>query len=311
MENNTVPQTLIESVRQFSDPDRCLNFMIELRWPNGVICPRCDALEPHFISTRKMWRCNGCKKQFRVKVGTIFEDSPLGLDKWLAAVWLISSAKNGISSYELHRAIKVTQKTAWFMLHRIRLAMQDENHGGKLGGEVEVDETFIGGKARNMHKDKRVAKITGRGPEGKAIVTAVLERGGKVRAKVVSTRRKPELQALVRENVEPGSNLYSDALKSYEGLEKDFTHQVIDHAEAYVDGQIHTNNCENFWSLLKRGIHGTYVSVEPYHLFRYLDEQVFRFSKRKATDADRFVQLCSNVAGRRRTWNKLTGKDDA
>jgi transposase-like protein len=266
-----------------------------------------------FLRTRRIWKCSVCRKQFSIKAGTVFEDSPIGLDKWLPAVWLIANDKNGISSWELHRAIGVTQKTAWFMLHRIRLAMQDGKHGGgKLGGEgdhVEVDETFIGGKARNMHKDVRARKITGRGPEGKAIVAAVLQRGGKVRAKVVSSRRKPELQQLVRDNVEAGSNLYSDALKSYEGLDE-YTHQVIDHAVAYVDGQIHTNGMENFWSLLKRGLKGTYVSVEPFHLFRYVDEQAFRYNNREdKNDFDRFKLALSMIVGKRLTYRALIGKE--
>jgi transposase-like protein len=189
--------------------------------------------------------------------------------------------------------------------------MQDNNTGGMLSGEVEVDETFIGGKARNMHADKRARKITGRGPVGKAIVAAVLERGGKVRAKVVNTRRKPDLHNLIRENVELGSKLYSDALKSYDGLTDDFTHQVIDHAIAYVDGQVHTNGAENFWSLLKRGIHGTYVSVEPYHLFRYVDEQAFRFYNRNdMNDADRFNALVCQIVGKRLTYAELTARED-
>ena len=236
------------------------------------------------------------------------EDSPLGLDKWLPAMWMIASDRNGISSYELHRALGVTQKTAWFMLHRIRLAMQDEQTGGKLGGEVEVDETFIGGKARNMHKDKRAQKITGTGGEGKAIVAAVLERGGRVRATVVENRRKQQMQALVREHVEVGSAVFTDALKSYEGLDE-FQHQVIDHAIAYVDGNVHTNNCENFWSLLKRGLKGTYVSVEPFHLFRYVDEQAFRFNNRlPMSDSDRFSYLVRKIVGKRLTYAELTGK---
>jgi transposase-like protein len=258
-----------------------------------------------------MWQCKTRhpKAQFSVKLGTIFEDSPLGLERWLPAMWMIASNRNGISSWELHRALGITQKTAWFMLHRIRLAMQDENTGGKLSGEVEVDETFNGGKARNMHADKRAEKITGTGGQGKAIVAAVLERGGKVRAKVVSNRRKPELQALVREHVEPKSALYSDALKSYEGLEGEYAHQVIDHAVAYVDGQIHTNNCENFWSLLKRGLKGTYISVEPFHLFRYVDEQAFRYNNRlPMADSERFSYLVRKAIGKRLTYDELTGK---
>src|SRR5258708_2012746 len=267
------PDTLRDAIIWFAEFEHCRQFMIELRWPDGnVKCPRCGLDKVFYITKERAWKCYGKHDhaKFSLKTGTIFEDSPIALEKWLPAVWLIVTCKNGISSYELHRGINVTQKTAWFMLHRIRLAMQSGTFN-KLGGNVEVDETFIGGKARDMHKAERARKITGRGPEGKAIVAAVLERGGKVRAKVVENRRKPELHALVRDNVEAGSNLYSDALKSYEGLDE-FQHQVIDHAEAYVNGQIHTNGMENFWALLKRGLKGTYVSVEPYHLFRYVDE---------------------------------------
>jgi transposase-like protein len=253
-----------------------------------------------------MWKCLECKKQYSVKIGTIFEDSPIGLDKWLCAMWMLANCKNGISSYEISRALEVTQKTAWFMMHRIRYAM---HHGtiNKMTGTVEADETFIGGKARNMHADKRSEKIHGRGPEGKAIVFGLLEREtGKVRTSVVGTRRKHDLQAATRSNVTVGSALYSDALKSYDGLESEYAHKVVDHAEQYVDGAVHTNRLENFWSLLKRSIKGTYVSVEPFHLFRYLDEQSFRYNERTATDRERFQQVLGSVAGKRLTWDILT-----
>ena len=314
MDTNThEPDTLQEAVLYFANPDNCLTYLVARRWPSGVVCPTCGSKDVGFIASRRMFQCKTRhpKAQFSAKLGTIFEDSPLGLEKWLPAMWIISSNRNGVSSWELHRAIKVTQKTAWFMLHRIRLAMQDDKQGGKLAGEVEVDETFIGGKARYMHGSKRREKIHGRGPDGKAIVAAVLERGGKVRAKVVDSRRKPSLEALVRDNVESGSALYSDALKSYDDLSPEYAHQVIDHAVAYVDGQVHTNNCENFWSLLKRGINGTYVSVEPFHLFRYVDEQAFRYNTRlPMNDADRFDYLVRKVAGKRLTYATLTANED-
>ena len=312
----TEPNTLQEAILYFSSPDNCREYLVAKRWPNGVTCPRCGSKSVVFQAAYNRWQCNSRheRRQFTLKTGTIFEESPLGLDKWLSAAWLITNCKNGISSYEIHRDLKVTQKTAWFMLHRIRLAMQDTETGGKLGGDVEVDESFIGGKARNMHANKRYEKIRGRGPEGKAIVAAVLERGGKVRAKVVEKRKKKDLQALVRENVEAGSRIYSDALLSYEGLSADYKHQVIDHAEAYVDGQIHTNGMENFWSLLKRGINGTYISVEPFHLFRYVDEQSFRFNTRlddmgeKMTDDERYGIAMQQIVGKRLTYRELIGE---
>lgn len=268
------PKTLIEAIRYFSDLDVCTDFVARLRWPDGPVCPRCGGTEYSYLSTRRLWKCKACKRQFSVKVGTIFEDSPLGLDKWLSAVWLTANSKNGISSHELGRALGITQKSAWFMLHRIRLAMQTGTFR-KLDGAVEVDETFIGGKARNTHKDVRKRKITGTGGKDKATVAGVLRRGGEVRTAIVPDRKKKTLQATVKAHVEPGAAVYTDALESYSGLDADLAHATVDHAERYVDGQVHTNGLENSWSLVKRGLHGTYISVEPFHLFRYLDERVF------------------------------------
>lgn len=310
------PKTLQEAILYFADPDNCISYLVARRWPNGVFCPTCGRKDAAYIPARRVWQCKTrhSKAQFSVKVGTIMEDSALGLDKWLTAIWMQTSMKNGVSSWEIHRSLGITQKCAWHMLHRIRLALQDPSTGGKFSGEVEVDETFIGGKARNMHKDVKARKIQGRtGPEGKAIVAAVLERGGKVRTKVIERRRKTQLQSFVKENVEAGSALYSDALKSYDGLSTEYTHQVIDHAVEYVRENVHTNHAENFWSLLKRGINGTYVSVEPYHLFRYVDEQAFRFNTRKDAndepigDAERFSVAVSQITGKRLTYAELTG----
>ena len=304
------PQTLQEAVQVFADPANCISYLVSKRWPNGVTCPTCGSDRVGYLANQQRWQCSARhpKRQFSVKVGTIFEDSPLGLDKWLPVVWLLTNAKNGISSWEIHRAMGVTQKTAWFMLHRVRLAMQGDN-GGKLAGDVEADETFIGGKARNMHAAVKARRIKARGGDGKSIVTAVLERHGRVRAKVVPNRRRSAIQDNVRENVEAGSNLYTDELQSYEGLAGEFVHQVINHAECYVNRQIHTNGCENFWSLLKRGINGTYVSVEPFHLFRYVDEEVFRYNNRKPMDdADRFSYVIRKIVGKRLTYAELTGK---
>ena len=303
------PRTLIEAVKYFANPDNCREYLVARRWPNGVTCPTCGSSDIYFDKTRQGWICKTRhpRRKFSLKTGTIFEDSPLGLDKWLPTVWMIANCKNGVSSWEIHRAIGVTQKTAWFMLHRVRLTMQDEKEG-LLCGEVEADETFIGGKARNMHANKRRERVKGRGPAGKTIVAAVLERGGEIRATVVEKRRKQELQAHVRENVAPCSTVCTDELLSYDGLSKDFKHQVINHAIAYVDERVHTNGCENFWSLLKRGLNGTYVSSEPFHLFRYIDEQAFRFNNRKEmNDADRFSEVIRNIVGRRLTYAELIG----
>src|SRR5215204_5828074 len=304
------PKTLQEAIKFFSDPDTCTTFMAQIRWPEGVTCPYCAGKAVSYLSTRYKWKCMNkvCHKQFSVKVGTVMEDSPIGLDKWLAAVWLITNAKNGISSYEVMRALGITQKSAWFLMHRIRLAMQTGTFE-KLSGQVEVDETYIGGLARNMHRSEHSRKITGTGGKGKVAVMGLLERDGKVRAKVINDATQLTLHAEVRGNVEPGAELFTDAWKGYSGLHQEYIHGVIDHAEKYVDGQIHTNGIENFWSLLKRGIKGTYVSVEPFHLFRYLDEQTFRFNERKGKDAERFSGVVSALAGKRLTYHTLTGKD--
>ncbi|HLF09557.1 MAG TPA: IS1595 family transposase [Dehalococcoidia bacterium] len=312
--NDTKPETLVEAIKFFSDADTCQEFMMAMRWPDGVVtCPNCGRADVRYISTRRLWECKEkhAKRQFSVKVGSIFEDSPIGLDKWLPSLWLIANDKNGISSYELARALGVTQTTAWFMLHRIRLAMQSDDYT-KLDGIIEVDETFIGGKARFMHKAQRVDKIKGTGTVGKTAVMGLLERHGPdghstVRAGVVASRRRSTLSPQVRKNVTRGAVVYTDALPSYADLQADYNHGVIDHAEKYVDGQIHTNGIENFWSLLKRAIKGTYISVEPFHLFRYLDEETFRFNNRKATDGERFLRLARSVTGKRLTYNELIG----
>jgi transposase-like protein len=242
-----------------------------------------------------------------VKLGTIFEDSPLGLDLWLSAMWIVANSKNGVSSYEMARSLGITQKSAWFLNHRIRLAMQTGTFA-KLDGVIEVDETFIGGKARNMHKHIREHKITGTGGKDKTVVAGIMERGGEMRATVVSNTKRVTLQAGIRENVETGAIIYSDALSSYSGLEHDYVHETVDHAEKYVEGKIHVNGVENFWSLLKRGLHGTYVSAAPFHLFRYLDERMFTFNERDLDDLGRFLAVVSTIAGRRVTYAALTGK---
>jgi transposase-like protein len=306
------PETLTDAIHYFADPDRATEFMSRIIWPDGkVACPKCQSELVTFMPTCRRWNCRGCKGQFSAKVGTIFEDSPLGFDKWLPAVWMIINAKNGVSSCELARSLGVTQKTAWFMLHRIRLGLQDGSLC-KFAGNVEVDETFIGGKARNMHKEQRKRVIRGSGNLMMQPVQGLLERGsGKKASRVklmpVKTTRTGELQGNVREYVLKGSEVHTDALKSYNGLANDYVHHVIDHAQCYAKGHVHTNGLENFWSLLKRAIRGTYVSVEPFHLFRYLDEQAFRFNERKNTDAGRFLLGIVGVVGKRLTYARLIG----
>jgi len=313
------PKSLQEAILYFSNPDNCIDYLAVRRWPKGVICPTCASEKVKFNPNRRLWQCSSHhpKRQFSVKVGTIFEDSPIGLDKWLTATWMLTNCKNGVSSYEIARDLKVTQKSAWFMLHRIRLAMQDETFGSKLGGnggEVEADETFIGGKARNMHKDVKARRIAGQGQaaKDKLIVMGILERGGRVHTQVIGDRKSETLQPIIRQQVEADAAIFTDEMGGYKGLD-DYQHQIIDHAVQYVNGRIHTNGLENFWSLLKRGLGGTYVSVEPFHLHRYLDEQTFRYNNRATkdnpmTDADRFSLALSQIAGKRLTFKEVTGK---
>ena len=309
------PKSLQEAIIFFSNPDNCIDYLAIRRWPKGIVtCPTCGSKKVKFSEKRRTWTCSThhAKREFSIKIGTVMEDSPIGLDKWLTTTWLVTNCKNGISSYEIARDIKVTQKSAWFMLHRIRLAMQDDFFGSKLGGggsEVEVDETYIGGKARNMHKDVKQRRISGRIQDDKSTVMGFLERGGRVRTEIVRDRYKTSLQPMIKKHVEAGAALYTDAHGAYSGLTDEYQHQVVDHAVQYVDGRVHTNTLENFWSLVKRGLHGTYISVEPFHLFRYLDEQMFRFNNRKnIDDAGRFDLVISQIVGKRLTFAELTGK---
>lgn len=301
------PKTLLEAVRHFSDPQVCHDLMVKIKWPDGkVTCPRCGCDQIGEIKKRRMFQCKskGCRKQFSTKVGTIFEDSALGLDKWLVAIWLISNATNGISSYELHRAIGITQKSAWHMLHRIRLAMQTGTFR-KLSGEVEVDETAVGGKAEFMHKHIRKARKMKKGMWSKTIVQGVLERGGEVRCVVVPNTKLATLDPNVRKNVEAGSTVYTDTLASYQRLKDEYTHEVINHEVCYAIGKVHVNGMENFWSLLKRALKGTYVSTCAWHLFRYVDEEAFRFNQRKDNDGGRFETVMGNVGGKRLMYSEL------
>lgn len=299
------PETLKDAIQFFADDDRALQFMASVRWPDGKpVCPRCGSSNAHFLANQKRWKCRACKRQFSVKVGTVFEESPLGLDKWLPAFWMAVNSKNGISSCEVGRALGVTQKTAWFMLHRIRLSLR-QGTIEKLSGEIEVDETFVGGKYKSMNNRQRRKSPDVSGPGGKAVVMGLLERKGRVIATAVAGTRKAHLKEHIFKHVEPGSAVYTDTLPTYNDLHSHYAHEQINHAVCYVKGKVHTNGLENFWSLLKRTIRGTYVSVEPFHLFRYLDEQAFRFNERKGTDAERFLIGIVGVIGKRLKYINL------
>lgn len=313
------PQTLQEAIQYFGDEQTCIDAVASIRWHDGKpTCPACGHKEHYWLKTQKRWKCKECNRQFSVKLDTIFEDSPITLDKWLVAIWMLANCKNGVSSYEIHRAIGVTQKSAWFMLHRIRLALSGEKgmkFGGRGGDPCEVDETFVGGKLKNMHKEAKVRYIKRGGAHGKTVVMGIYDRATRtVRARVIPDVKRETLQTAVLDNVKSGSTVFTDEHIGYDRLRQEFLHHVVNHTREYVRGQVHTNSIENFWSQLKRGLNGTYVAVEPYHLDRYIDEQVFRFNHRKdfsgkkKTDAERFQLALSQIGGKRLTYAEVTGK---
>ena len=312
------PKTLLQAARYFADLSVCEEFMREIRWHgNDPVCPCCGSKRIGEVKTRRLMRCKDCRKQFSSKVGTIFEDSPLGLDKWFVAVWSIANCKNGISSFELGRSIGVTQRTAWFMLHRIRVAMECDSTD-KFGGTAEMDTTYVGGKASNMHAKRREKAIQGRGSVGKTPVHGILQRGNKekkipsrVNAAVLGVNGIDNTMTHIKQTVKRGSEVFTDDARAYDNLINDYTHQAIDHSVAYVKGAVHTNGIENFWSLFKRSIKGTYVSIMPFHLFRYVSEQVFRFNSRTLSDSVRFWLLLNMVFNKRLTYRMLSGTDDA
>jgi transposase-like protein len=306
-------KTLQQAIVYFSNPDNCVAYLVSKRWKDGVVCPNCGSREVKYMASRRVWQCKTRhpKSQFSVKVGSVYEDSAIGLDKWLTATWMVVNCKNGVSSYEIARSIGVTQKSAWFMLHRIRTAMADDADT-KLGHNnmVEIDETFVGGKVKNIHKGKRKVSASYQGGGNKAIVLGMLERGGKVRANTVADRRKPTMQPTILENVAAGAHIITDEHSTYPFIAADtYYHEGINHVEGYVREHIHTNGIENFCGLLKRGLTGTYISVDPIHLDKYVTEQVFRYNNRKGlNDGGRFGICVGQTFGKRLTYKELTGK---
>jgi transposase-like protein len=310
------PETLMEAVRYFADLSVCDEYMRRIKWPRGrIVCPHCGGTRIGEIASRHLLRCKDCRRQFSHKVGTIFEDSPLGLDKWFVAVWCIANARNGISSHELGRALGVRQPTAWFMLHRIREAMASDGFD-KFDGPAEADTTYVGGKADNMHAKRRERVITGRGPVGKTAVHAVLQRTteagpSQIAAAPIGAETADKLLRDVRSHVRYGAAIYTDESPAYRELCLTHRHGSVDHSQRYVDGDAHTNGVENFWTLFKRAVKGTYVAVAPFHVGRYVTEEAFRFNNRLKSDFARFFQALTQVVGRRLTYRQLACIGDA
>lgn len=311
MEAQPVRETIIEAVRQFADPQVAHDFFVQIRWPNGVVaCPRaCGSVKVAYMPKRRRWYCNDCKGQFTAKVGTIFEDSPIGFDKWLPAIWLIASNRNGISSCELARALHVQQRTAWFMLHRIREAMRNESFE-KMRGPVEADETYVGGKY-NTRRD-HLGRAQRKGPNyNKTTVMGIVQRQGGIRAFVIPSTRGLMLADRLRQHVAPGATVYTDAAAAYGKLSDKYVHHLINHATEYVRGHIHTNSIEGFGPVFKRTIKGTYVAPRPQHLQAYVEEQVFRFNERENSDGMRLIKTLDWTNGKRLKYKELTCKAKA
>jgi transposase-like protein len=312
------PKTLQEAIVHFANPDNCVTYLVDRRWPDGVVvCPTCGRNDVVYMPKRRVWQCktHHPKAQFSIKVGTVMEDSAIPLEKWLPAMWMMAAAKNGVSSWEIHRSLGVTQKTAWFMAHRIRLALGQVPES-KMGGPVEVDETFVGPNPAKMHKDRRIKQLAAYGRKPKAVVMGMLDRDSRqVRAQVIPNIKRETLQNAILQQIEKGSTVYTDAYPSYDNLAaQEYIHATVNHVDEYVRGQIHTQGIENFWSLLKRTLRGTYVAVEPFHLDRYVAEQCFRYNNRATkdnplNDADRFALAVTQIVGKRLTYAELTGKE--
>lgn len=296
--------SLFELLDYFNTEEKCIDYLAKVKWNGGVECPYCANDKAYRLTTgRKNWKCSKCRKQFSVRVGTMFEDSRISLRKWFVAIYLIAAHKKGISSHQLAKDIKVTQKTAWFMLSRIRTSFEPTKE--VFTNTVEIDESWYGGLEKNKHMNKRTKGTQGRSAKTKTPILGILERDGKVYALPVADTKAKTIIPIIKEKIVKGGTVYTDEWKSYRTLATDYDHQFIKHsAHQYVDGAIHTNNIENFWSLLKRGINGIYHHVSDKHLAKYVNEYTFRYNNRKMTDGSKF-DVCIANATQKITYKSL------
>jgi ISXO2-like transposase domain/Transposase zinc-ribbon domain len=295
-----LPQSELEAVRYFADEERCIKFVAEQRWPNGVICPTCGRADVSYLKTQRRWQCKSAhsKRQFSVKTGTIFEDSPLGLNKWLPAIWKIVNSKNGVSSYEMASALQITQKSAWFLNHRIREALK-VGHFEKLSGTVEGDETYVGGRHHQGHKH---------GFDNKTAIVGLVEKkkgSGRARAYVTKTADATNAVGFMKANVKAGSTIHTDESRIYYNVKRDYKHEVVNHGQReYARGDVSTNSIEGVWNLFKRSYKGTYTHMAPKYLSRYVDEHIYRYNNRQLGASERFVGWFS-TSGRRLAYSTL------
>jgi transposase-like protein len=292
-------RSILELITYFDTEEKCADYLAYQRWGDNPVCPHCGHEKVYTLKGKnKRYKCASCRKQFSVRVGTIFEDSKIELKKWFTAIWLVTSHKKGISSLQLHRDINVTQKSAWFMLQRIRYALSYD-FTDSLDGEVEADETYVGGKNKNRHANKKVPNSQGRSAKDKTAVVGMVERGGLLTASTVENVKSETLTREVVKNVKDSATLYTDEWLGYNGLKRIYDHSIVKHNQGqYVNGRVHTNTIEGFWSLLKRGIFGIYHFTSKKHLQKYVDEFVFRYNTRQISDSFRFQFYLSNCQGR-------------
>lgn len=282
---------LIEVMMHFSDENTCKEYLEQMRWGGNIICPHCENDEKIY-SMKKNYKCAKCRKQFSVTKGSIFENSAIPLQKWFAGIWLITSHKKGISSLQLHRDLGITQKSAWFMLQRIRFAIRTKSFSKPLANTVEADETYVGGKNKNRHADKKIPFAQGRSTKDKTPVFGLVERNGRVVAMKVSNTTQKTIHPIIKNLVSKDANLMTDEWKAYRGLASYYNHAFVKHGEGqYVVGDAHTNTIEGFWSLLKRGIIGIYHHVSEKHLDAYVDEFEYRYNTKHLECADRFSNM--------------------